>query len=266
MLDASTEVLELTIAGRDLTIHQSPGLLRSNRSTGTTGAVVWEVTPIFAEWIASPSNIFFKHGVLGPSAEVIELGSGIAGIVGLVLAPLVRRFIFTDQEYVLKTLRLNIEENTIRSPPHIKDRKQNRNKEHKQVSSADSHVDVIPLDWEASEVQHFLRTVGYNTSDGEGASVSVILAIDCVFNESLVKPLADTCRTICGNGLRQEGTEPTICVFAQQLRSSDVFEFWLQTMMQDFVVWRMPDGALSQGLAEQSGFVVHLAVLRESLR
>lgn len=33
-----SHVLEITVAGRDLTIHQSPVILSSNRAGGTTGA------------------------------------------------------------------------------------------------------------------------------------------------------------------------------------------------------------------------------------
>ena len=37
-VDPKTPTLELIIAGRDLTIHQSPGVLASNRAGDTTGA------------------------------------------------------------------------------------------------------------------------------------------------------------------------------------------------------------------------------------
>jgi hypothetical protein len=37
-IDSRATTLELTIAGRDLTIHQSPSVLSSNRAGGTTGA------------------------------------------------------------------------------------------------------------------------------------------------------------------------------------------------------------------------------------
>lgn len=37
-VDAKATTLELTVAGKDLTIHQSPTLLSSNRGGGTTGA------------------------------------------------------------------------------------------------------------------------------------------------------------------------------------------------------------------------------------
>jgi hypothetical protein len=37
-IDAHASVLEISVAGHDLTIHQSPGLLKSTRKEGTTGA------------------------------------------------------------------------------------------------------------------------------------------------------------------------------------------------------------------------------------
>lgn len=37
-VDAKATTLELTVAGKDMTIHQSPTLLSSNRGRGTTGA------------------------------------------------------------------------------------------------------------------------------------------------------------------------------------------------------------------------------------
>ena len=37
-VDAESTTLELTVAGKDMTIHQSPTLLSSDRGGGTTGA------------------------------------------------------------------------------------------------------------------------------------------------------------------------------------------------------------------------------------
>lgn len=37
-VDPKAQVLEVTVAGKDYTIHQSPGLLASDRKEGTTGA------------------------------------------------------------------------------------------------------------------------------------------------------------------------------------------------------------------------------------
>jgi len=261
MLDAHAQVLELTIAGRELIIHQSPALLRSNLATGTTGAVVWDLTPVFAEWIATPSNVLFKHDILSPDATVLELGSGIAGIVGLMLAPLVKRFVFTDQEYVLKMLQQNVEENTV-SPKEQKTSKSKRNKYiklHTSTASSNEKVDILALDWEVSALDQLPQVLD---RDGAGQGIDVILAVDCIFNENIVEPLVQTCKVL--SQFRQaQSPRPTVCVFAQQLRLPDIFEQWLRTVMRDFKVWRVPDEMLSKELAERSGFVVHLAVLKD---
>lgn len=62
-------------------------------------AVVWKITPLFADWIASPSNILFKNALLSSSSTVLELGCGVSAIVGLALSPYVAKYIAT--EYVL---------------------------------------------------------------------------------------------------------------------------------------------------------------------
>jgi hypothetical protein len=252
MIDGKAHLLDLTIAGRDFTIHQSPSLLRSNLPGGTTGAVVWDITPVFAEWLGSSANILFKHGILSSSSIVLELGSGIAGIVGLMLAPLIKRFVFTDQEYVLKLLRQNIEDNTV-----LPSRQKTTQKKIKGAKEVPSRTEVLALDWEVSVLDQLPQVLESVTG------VDVVLAVDCVFNESLVEPIVKTCEGIVA--LREEWTDiaPTVCIFAQQLRQPDVFELWLRTMMRHFTVWRVPEDMLSRDLAERSGFVVHVAVLRE---
>jgi len=37
-IDSKAAVLDVTVSGRELSIHQSPALLSSNRKEGTTGA------------------------------------------------------------------------------------------------------------------------------------------------------------------------------------------------------------------------------------
>ena len=72
-VDAKATNLDITIYERDLTIKQSPTLLSSNRDGGTTGAVVWKVTPLFAEWITSECNALFRSSVLDKSSTVLEV-------------------------------------------------------------------------------------------------------------------------------------------------------------------------------------------------
>ncbi|KAI4218429.1 MAG: hypothetical protein LQ349_008721, partial [Xanthoria aureola] len=94
-VDPKATVLHLEIAGRDLTITQSPTLLSSNREGGTTGAVVWKITPLFAEWIASSTNCLFQNSIIDSSSTIVELGCGISGILGLALAPRVANYVAT---------------------------------------------------------------------------------------------------------------------------------------------------------------------------
>jgi hypothetical protein len=257
MLNARAQSLDLTVAGRDLTIHQNPGLLQSNLKGGTTGSVVWEVTPCFAEWMVSPSNPMLKHGILDSTSTVLELGSGISGVIGIVMAPFIKRFIFTDQEYVLKMLQKNIDENAAISPSAIKSRdRKHKSKNVQQQAGTHNHMEVMALDWEASSLQQLPQLLG----DSEG--VDAVLAVDCVYNESLIEPLVQTCEAICS--LRKSGDDhqSTVCVFAQQLRSDQVFELWCTTIMQQFTVWRVPSDMLPQELGDRTGFVIHLAVLK----
>ena len=108
MIDPKAASIDLAIQGRDFTLTQSPGLLQSNREGGTTGAAIWATSVRFAQWISSPDNVLFKHGLLGASSSVLELGSGISGLVGCVLAPQVERVVLTDQQYTLKLLKDNV--------------------------------------------------------------------------------------------------------------------------------------------------------------
>ena len=105
MLDPKADRIDLTVRGRDFTLTQSPGLLQSDSEGGTTGAAIWATSVRVAQWIADPENALFKHNVLGHTSSVLELGSGISGVVGCVLAPRVQRLVLTDQQYTLKLLK-----------------------------------------------------------------------------------------------------------------------------------------------------------------
>ncbi|CZR62531.1 uncharacterized protein PAC_12428 [Phialocephala subalpina] len=261
-VDPKATTLELTIGGRDLTIHQSPTLLSSNRGGGTTGAVVWKITPLFASWITTSSNLLFKHGILQSSSTVLELGCGISGIIGLALGPLVGSYTLTDQDYVSKLLNQNLEEN--RQETHSsgsRGRKSNvkprRGAAKEEPTSGTGNILHKTLDWEADEVTPSL-------TGGEKRSFDVVIACDCIYNDALINPLVQTSIDACKLRIVDEmGSEsPTICIVAQQLRSAEVFEGWLKAFYEKFRVWRISDEELIEGLKTGSGFAVHIGVLR----
>ncbi|POS85231.1 hypothetical protein EPUL_003424, partial [Erysiphe pulchra] len=224
--------------------------------------VVWKVAPLFATWISQTSNLLFRNDILHAKSSVLELGCGISGITALAMRSLVGSYLLTDQTYVMKLLNQNLEENSNMKAAKLPTKKsKGRNINGCKKNMGDdrspnyiSNISAIPLDWETDEVTHQLSEVSQNKG------FDVIVATDCIYNDALIQPLVNTCADACklrslANGL------PTVCIFAQQLRSFEVFEKWLKSFSQKFIVWRVLDSELTEGLRMGSGFVVHLGIL-----
>lgn len=276
-IDAKATTLALTINNQDLTITQSPSVLSSNRSGGTTGAVVWKVTPLFAGWLSAPNNLLFRTGILAhpgrqqDGSTVLELGCGVSGLVGLATAPLVGRYVLTDQSYVARLVEANIAQYKPAAPSSrkthaaISGRKGGRPKPLPPPAVApgrDATLHFRALDWETDTPHATLC----GTPD-------VVVACDCIYNDALIVPLVstifETCRLKTAAGGREgedkSAQTPCVAVVAQQLRDPEIFEAWLREFMaKGFRVWRVPDGELPEGLRESSGFVVHAGILKEA--
>lgn len=260
-VNAKSTALEITVAGRDLTIQQSPTLLSSNRERGTTGAVVWKITPLLAEWIAIDENILFQAGGINQDSIALELGCGISGIIPSVLAPKIGQYIATDQEYVFKLLKQNLDQNAATQKQRQNSGRHGKVSSNAQYTSKNRNIEVLALDWESSSVSGLPTLVGSGSRDGK-STIDLLIACDCIYNEALIDPFVRTCADICQLKATCPG-KPTLCIIAQQLRSDSVFEAWLSVFHRAFRVWRMPDEILSDGLKENSGFVIHVGVLRE---
>lgn len=261
-VDSQATTVDLTIAGKDYTIHQSPTIL--NRPGSTTGAVVWKITPLVASWLSSPDNLIWKTGALSSSSSILELGCGISGLVGLVLSPLVSRYTLTDQAYVARLVEKNIQENLV---PQQKTSSQKRKGKSSSTANANPvNLRFATLDWELDEVTTSL------TGSPDVSSFDAVIACDCIYNDTLIEPLVQTCADACG--LRQRSQEagaqgdgavtPTLCIVAQQLRDPEIFEGWIKEFSRHFRVWRMPEKALSKELRANTGFVVHIGVLKQA--
>ncbi|KAI1133185.1 hypothetical protein F5Y10DRAFT_229589 [Nemania abortiva] len=260
-VDSQATTIDLTIRGKDYTIHQSPTIL--NRPGSTTGAVVWKVTPLVASWLSSPDNLLWETGALSSASTVLELGCGISGLVGLALSPLVSRYVLTDQGYVARLVEKNLEENLVAQ------RKFPSQKRKGKLPSTANPVNLrfAPLDWELDEVTTSL------TGSPDVASLDAVIACDCIYNDTLIEPLVQTCADVCG--LRQHDQEanaqgdaaltPALCIVAQQLRDPEIFEGWIKQFSKHFRVWRMPEEALSKELRANTGFVVHVGVLKNTV-
>ncbi|KAF7901211.1 hypothetical protein EAF00_003432 [Botryotinia globosa] len=274
-VDSKATEIDFTINGRDLTIYQSPTILSSNRDGGTTGAVIWKITPLFAKWISSSTNPLIQHQIITPDSVVLELGCGISGLIALTLSPLLQTYILTDQPYVLKFLSQNLSSNSSSSSSTTNSKSKSRKSKTSSSTSTSTSTTqqtstnkIIPLtlDWETDVVSPSL-TCSETTN-----SFDIIIACDCIYNDALIPPFVQTCVDLCrlrstsSSAKDQDPTEPstpTFCVIAQQLRSPDVFESWLKEFNKFFRVWRVQEGGIQEsGLGEDSGFVVHIGILR----
>jgi hypothetical protein len=218
--------------------------------------VLWKVTPIFAEWICDKHNILFTHGVLTASSSVLELGGGSAAVLALTLGTRVGKYYHSDQEYVMKLAQKNLDENlpeTIKSPSKRRGR----------VTKTTGHIpniSAISLDWETDDVR-------YHPALQAGTSFSAVIACDTIYNEALIKPFVDTCIDACS--LSRSNTEsniaPAVTIVAQELRSPEVFENWLETFQKAFHTYRIHDDHLIPSLRSTSGYSVHVGILRSGL-
>ena len=286
-IDPKARFLEIEVAGRDLVIQQSPSLLSSDREEGTTGAgwfqllldpsviyhlqeywwpfaVVWKIAPLIANWVAADDNFLFKNSIIHSNSTVLELGCGISGLVGLALSPKIRRYLATDQDYVFKTLKLNLEENLPKlKSPKTGQRRKGESAAEPSAKLSSTNINIVHLDWETSLISSVLLNSSFSGLNfPQDTSPDLILACDCTFNEALIDPFVRTCADLCRLP-KPVSTPRSMCIIAQQLRSHVVFEAWLFAFHQKFRVWRVPDEKLHEGIRGGSGFVIHIGLLRD---
>jgi len=253
-IDSKLNSVEVEIHGHEYIVRQSPALLTSNRKEGTTGAVLWKITPLLAAWLATLPALLSDLSILHPAATVVELGCGVSGLIGLVLSQVVKRYVLTDQAYVMKYLKENISANARESIHPAKATKKGGLKS----AMKEEILKTLPLDWETDSAENLKSVIA------PAGSIDLLLLCDCVYNEYLVEPLVQTCVDICRLG-SLESVATTVLV-AQQLRSDAIFALFLDTLMKHFDVWRVPDEAISRELRSGSGYAVHLAILKHSTR
>lgn len=202
--------------------------------------------------------------MLNPSSTVLELGCGVSGLLPLAMSRQVGRFIATDQHYVFKMLKTNLNENTIRlkTGVNLTQRHAMSKRHFKMDLSSPSNIEILALDWETSSIS-LLPNLLSSTISLASPEIDAIVACDCIYNEALIGPFVQTCVDICSLPKSSPVKCPTICIIAQQLRSHAVFEAWLLAFHKKFRVWRVPDHVLDASLSDGSGFVVHVAILRE---
>ena len=240
-VDSKVINLDMDIGKRSYMIRQSPGLLKSDRDTGTTGAVLWQITPLVANWLSSTQNFLWELSWLRSDSIIVELGCGISGLIPLSIASLLPRGIYalTDQAYVMKILNQNITANQMCQPP-------GRN------PCQGLQIRTLAFDWETDSVSNVTAVLG------KDSKIDLIVACDCVYNEYLIQPFVSTCASLCA--LQSRKSQKTGLLVAQQLRSEEVLQMWLDEMLKSFLIFRVPAKVLPGEL--RKGYVMHFALLR----
>lgn len=183
-------------------------------------------------------------------------------------------YIATDQEYVRKLFRANLEANASTSALGLGSDKKSKKQPKAKLRSANKPADPVTnisfttLDWETDQAGSLKAECMGSTSAAEDPGFDLLVSCDCIYNEALVAPFVRTCAEICRlRPVYAEGEEmglrrPTICIIAQQQRSPDVFETWLRETMREFRVWRLSDDLLGEGLRSGSGYLVHMLLVK----
>jgi hypothetical protein len=205
-----------------------------------------------------------KAGYLSSDTTALELGAGVSGIVALTLGPLIKKYVATDQDYVIRLLKQNIVENLPTETKGARKKTNSKSQRPQPPSKAASPcIETVQLDWELDSVSSLPSLLGQGQTSLDGDNgVDLVIACDCIYNEALIEPLNNTCAQICRLRSADNREKPTLCLIAQQLRSPEVFETWLKSFHRHFQVWRVPDELITPALRENSGFVVHVGILR----
>ncbi|KAJ5105558.1 hypothetical protein NUU61_002905 [Penicillium alfredii] len=296
-VDSRATTVDIIIHDTEYCIHQSPSLLSSSRAGGTTGAVLWKITPLLAEWLTAPSNPLRTHNILTPSSVVAELGCGISALVALALAPSVRHYIATDQEYVHRLFRTNVDANAGMNTgvKAAKPARSSRKKAAGTITGTNTtttttttnqsnqnnirNITFTSLDWELDQPGLLRDCIGYDDDDDDDQKdrgVDLLLSCDCIYNEALVAPFVRTCAEICrlrpayessASPENEHGAQsrrrPTVCIVAQQQRSPEVFDVWLRETLREFRVWRVRDEVLGGGLGGGTGRMLIQLIMDE---
>lgn len=226
-IESREDGLTLTMDGHDYELKQS--LTGLNQKGSTTGYVLWKVSMPFIRWLLESKLYEFAGN------SVMELGSGVTGLLSCVLSRKCAHYIASDQLPLLKLLKQNIESNlhdmgssTLAIPT-------------RGAKKLKGKVDVVEFDWEDT-----IQGV-YNLEQVHTGDLDYILACDVVYNDYLVQHLVNALKSLC--------TPATVVLMGLQLRAPENIEqFVTELLAQGFQVWRHAEACMSD---ELQGFVVY---------
>ncbi|ODV98577.1 hypothetical protein PACTADRAFT_1046 [Pachysolen tannophilus NRRL Y-2460] len=219
--------------GDELIIEQSITCL-SGKESSSTGFAAWKVSPLFAEWLLYHKNQPFQALFSQiDSKNILELGSGVSGILASTIGKKCNHFIATDQRHILKLLKKNILNNV----DHFKSTTIDKN-----ITNNSSNQNVVEFDWEN------LEQGIYNTHHlALENSIDLILACDTIYNEYLIPFFI--------NSVAKLATENTIILIAIHLRDCEIVESFLKSSLPIFDCYNVKNEFLTSDL--QKGYSIY---------
>lgn len=133
------------------------------------------------------------------SARVLELGAG-TGVLAALMAPLCGDYVATDRAENLRLVQRNVSANAPKAGSSS--------------SSSSKAATVAPLDWAEVAAEAGRKAKSGARYVPPESDTDLVIAVDCIYNESLVAPLVDTLAALCARG--------ALAWVVVELRSSDV--------------------------------------------
>lgn len=214
---------ETEYATLEVQLAQDKTALRSRK--GDTGSVLWRASAEFAQMLLRDYHSQNPKALLDPTrlqeANVLELGAG-TGLLGVILAPIVRRYTATDIDDLVPLITKNLTLNGILSIPSSP------------VKGAPTKMNVSAeaLDWVA------LRNcpASKRQSAYSYPPLDLLLVVDCIYHPSLLPALVDTIDHMAT-------AEQTAVLVVVELRAEDVvrefLELWLAAGEGAWDIWHV---------------------------
>ena len=230
-------------------VFNSPSIFRS-LGTDSNESALFANSLVQARLAGSGSGAKAVHLLdfsLLRNARVMELGAG-TGLLGLILAPLVNFYTFTDLPEHCRLIEKNININIdllVRPPPPHKSSPTRRKKtksydESKTSDRRPANIAVEPLDWVALyDTPSHSRARLFPVPD---PPTDLILATDTIYNPALVSPFLATLNHYAADQAR------TVVFIVMELRDEDVTREFLHQWinLEGWRIWRTDGAAASE--------------------
>ncbi|CCH46492.1 putative nicotinamide N-methyltransferase [Wickerhamomyces ciferrii] len=222
--------LDITFQNSDYSIEQSISNL--NNSSSSTGFVLWKITIPFIKWLQQ-RNVYDFHGKF-----VIEIGSGVTGLLASTIGPKTGHYISTDQYHLLKLLKKNIINNVPLFRSSTMECEGIPKRKH-----ALPVLDVVTFDWEHIDQGLF------EINQVQNGDPDFIIGCDVVYNDYLVPFLVDSIVRLMG--------DDTKVLMGLQLRLPENIEHFVTVVLEKGLkIFKHDEELLIDEL--KTGFVVYL--------